>query len=98
MLLVWSRFVTEEDSIPQHLAYKLSIFIRKMRNADFDISYQELDAYMRELLDDPQLALPDHMSMLDLVRRHVLPVVVLGTPLLFLTGYPMEWQIGYIQI
>ena len=53
---------------------------------------------MRELLDDPQLALPDHMSMLDLIRRHVLPVVVLGTPLLFLTGYPMEWQIGYIQI
>ena len=98
MLLAWSRFVIEEDSIPQHLAYKLLIFIRLMRNADFDISYQELDAYMRELLDDPQLALPEHMSMRDLICRHVLPVVVLGTPLLFLTGYPMESQIGYIQI
>ena len=74
------------------MAYKLSIFIRKMRNADFDISFQELDEYMRELLDDPQLALPDHMSMLDLIRRHVLPVVVLGTPLLVLTGYPMIYS------
>ena len=62
MLLAWSRFVIEENSIPQHLAYKLLIFIRLMRNADFDISYQELDAYMRELLDEPQLALPEHMT------------------------------------
>ena len=69
-----------------------------MRKADFDISYQELNARMRELLDDPQLALPEHKSIFNLICRHVLPVVVLGTPLLSLTGYPMESQIGYIQI
>jgi len=69
--------VTEEDSVPKGLAFKLVEFQERMLGTNFTVSFEDLPGVLMNLLE--QLGMPGHTQIFDLIYQHTLPVTVLGS-------------------